>query len=183
MSFRPVNYMPSQAAVGDNNASVSAGSHLASHDNTSRLPVNNTSSYPLQKQMSSNSDSQATVNSSASTESTRIFTPPAVERAASNGVASSGQDSSQESQLLQLSQLAAAQEKMPDVGARSSVKRTADGAVKDSRTPPTASPNQPSSHSRNVSGVSIVSTASSRATEVNCPLDSGYDAPLGAASW
>lgn len=169
MSFRPVNYMPSQAAAGDNNASVSAGSHLASHDNTSRLPVNNTSSYPLQKQMSSNSDSQATVNSTASTESTRIFTPSTVERTASTGVASSGHDSSQESQLLQLSQVAAAQEKMPDVGVRSSVKRTADGAVKDSRTSPTASPNQPSSHSRNVSGVSIVSTASSRATEVNAP--------------
>lgn len=170
MSFRPVNYMPSQAAAGDNNASVSAGSHLASHDNTSRLPVNNTSSYPLQKQMSSNSDSQATVNSTASTESTRIFTPSTVERTASTGVASSGHDSSQESQLLQLSQVAAAQEKMPDVGVRSSVKRTADGAVKDSRTSPTASPNQPSSHSRNVSGVSIVSTASSRATELSSEL-------------
>lgn len=168
MSFRPVNDVPTQAAVRDSNTSVSSVHHLVPYDiASSRDPVTSAASYPLQKQMSSNSDSQATVLSSTSTESNRVFTPPIVERSASNGAVSSGQGSSQESQLLQLSQLAAAREKMPDVGSRSSAKRTADGAVKDSRASPMGSPSRPSSHSRNVSGVSIASTASSRATEVN----------------
>lgn len=182
MSFRPVNRPSSQALVSDNNASVSASSFavhqplVPSHNHLSqeRAIVNNnnttTGSYPLQKQMSSNSDSQATAVSSSSTESNRVFTPPIIERSASNGAASSGQNSSQGSQLLTLSQLAAAREKMPDAGAGAgarSVKRTADGAVKDARISPTGSPPRPSSHSRNTSGVSLASTASSRATEVS----------------
>lgn len=197
MSFRPVNDASSQALVSDNNASVSvSGSALSAlnrplvpsrdrssqdrainnnnHNNNSSSTTSTTStsnntagSYPLPKQMSPNSDSQATAVSSSSTDSNRVFTPPIIER-----TASSGQGSSQESQLLHLSQLAAAREKMPDVasgagaGARS-VKRTADGAVKDSRTSPAVSPPRPSSHSRNTSGISLASTASSRATEVS----------------
>lgn len=168
MSFRPVNDVPSQAVGDDNNASASDLGRLVSHDTTSSRGVAaSTSSYTLQKQKSPNSESQVTVMSSISNESNRVFTPPMVEVSASNGAVGSGQGSSQESQLLQLSQLAAAREKMPDVGPRSSVKRTADGAVKDSRTPPAYSPPRPSSHSRNVSGVSVASTASSRATEVS----------------
>lgn len=169
MSFRPVNGSPSRAGASNDSAFISAISSLASHGASSQERVGSAGSYPLQKQSSSNSDSQATALSSASTESNHVFTPPIIERSASNGVASSGQGSSQESQLLQLSQLAAAREKMPDLGARSSVKRTADGAVKDPRTSPADSPLRPSSHSRNVSGVSVASTASSRATEVSTP--------------
>lgn len=163
MSFRPVNPRPSQVEASDTNnigpTSVSMSTTAPSRD----APA----SYPLQKQTSSRSGSQATIHSSDSTESMRVFTPPIIERSASNGAASSGQGSSQDSQLLQLSQLAAAQEKMPDYGARSSVKRTADGVVKDTRTSPAASPPRPSSHSRNVSGVSAASTTSSHFTDVS----------------
>lgn len=163
MSFRPVNPRPSQVEASDTNnngpTSVSMSTTAPSRD----APA----SYPLQKQTSSRSGSLATIHSSDSTESMRVFTPPIIERSASNGAASSGQGSSQDSQLLQLSQLAAAQEKMPDYGARSSVKRTADGVVKDTRTSPAASPPRPSSHSRNVSGVSAASTTSSHFTDVS----------------
>lgn len=171
MSFRPVNARSSQPGLGDNRPSVS----VVSPSNTPRIiavqhGANVLGPHPLQKQPSTLSDSQATVHSSNSTESSRVFTPtpPIIERSGSTGAASSGQVSSQESQLLQLSQLAAAQQKMPDVGARSSAKRTADGAVKAVRASPPGSPPRPSSHhSRNVSGVSVASTTSSRVTEVS----------------
>lgn len=166
MSFRPVNSRPSQVEASDNNnnnngptsVSISTTAQVNSRD----APV----PYPPQK-TSSRSGSQATIHSSDSTESMRVFTPPIIERSASNGAVSSGQGSSQDSQLLQLSQLAATQEKMPDYGARSSVKRTADGVVKDTRTSPAASPPRPTSHSRNVSGVSAASTTSSHFTDVS----------------
>lgn len=169
MSFRPVNDRSSQPGLGDNNhnkPSVSNASQLnSSYAYTTQYRASGLSSQP-----SPTSDSQATAHSSnASTESNRVFTPtpPIVERAGSNGPGSSGQASSQESQLLQLSQLAAAREKMPDVGSRTSVKRTAEDAFKGARTSPPDSPPRPSSHSRNVSGVSVASTASSRFTEVS----------------
>lgn len=165
MSFRPVNHRPSQVEASENKGSAS----VAVSTVTQVSPSDTAVSYPLQKQTSSHSGSQATIHSSNSTESMRVFTPPIIERSASNGAASSGQGSSQESQLLQLSQLAAVQEKMPDFGARSSVKRTADGAIKDARSSPTASPPRPSSHSRNVSGVSAASTTSSHFTDVSPP--------------
>lgn len=165
MSFRPVNPRPSQVEASDNSSS---GPTSVSMSTTAQVnPRDAPASYPLQKQTSSRSGSQATIHSSDSTESMRVFTPPIIERSVSNGAASSGQGSSQDSQLLQLSQLAAAQEKMPDYGARSSVKRTADGVVKDTRTSPAASPPRPSSHSRNVSGVSAASTTSSHFTDVS----------------
>lgn len=165
MSFRPVNPRPSLVEASDNinNGPTPVSMSTTAQVNSRDAPV----SYPLQKQTSSRSGSQATIHSSDSTESMRVFTPPIIERSASNGAASSGQGSSQDSQLLQLSQLAAAQEKMPDYGARSSVKRTADGVVKDTRTSPAASPPRPSSHSRNVSGVSAASTTSSHFTDVS----------------
>lgn len=172
MSFRPVNDRSSQPGLGDNNkSSVSNASPLnitavsAAQYHTSVL-----TSQPLPNQPSPTSDSQATAQSSNnSTESNRVFTPtpPIVERAGSTEAGSSGQASSQESQLLQLSQLAAAREKMPAVGSRTSVKRTAEDAFKGSRTSPPDSPPRPSSHSRNVSGVSAASTTSSRITEVS----------------
>ncbi|KAH8765418.1 hypothetical protein F5883DRAFT_420893 [Diaporthe sp. PMI_573] len=95
-----------------------------------------------------------------------------IETAASDGGPGSAQGSSQESQLLQLSQLAAAQDKLPGHAppARSAVKRTADGSVKDPRFSPTASPGRTASHSRNTSAVSATSTASSRVTELSSEL-------------
>lgn len=174
MSFRPVNDRSSQPGLGDNNkSSITSASPL----NTSRVSASQPRASGLGFQLlplqsSPPSESQATAhssNSNNSTESNRVFTPtpPIIERSGSTGAVSSGQASSQESQLLQLSQLAAAREKMPDVGSRTSVKRTAEDAFKGSRTSPPESPPRPSSHSRNVSGVSVASTTSSRFTEVS----------------
>lgn len=166
MSFRPVNAPPRQAAFRDDSASVPTFSRNR-RDLISPETPGHPASYPLQKQFSSNSDSQATILSSDSAESSSVFTP-INGTAANNGAASSGQGSSQESQLLQLSQLAAAQEKMPDVAPRS-MKRNADGTLKDSEVSPDASPGRHSGHSRNMSAVSATSIASSRVTEVRCP--------------
>lgn len=166
MSFRPVNNPSSQAVVTDNTPSISTINN-SRRDMVSPESIPDSASYPLRKQSSSNSDSQATILSTSSNESNRVFTPTKHDRTTSNGATSSGQGSSQESQLVQLSQLAAVQEKMPDIGSRFSVKRTADGAIKEPATSPSTSPRRHSSHSRNISGVSIASTASSRVTEVS----------------
>ncbi|KAL1860550.1 hypothetical protein Daus18300_009183 [Diaporthe australafricana] len=180
MSSRPANGLPSQAGLGDNSATAPnpKANPLFSRDTntpptfhsqeTSHFDSNR--SRPFQKRSSSNSDSQATILSSD--ESNRVFTPPMIETAASDGGPGSAQGSSQESQLLQLSQLAAAQDKLPGQGQslRSAVKRSADGTIKDPRFSPTASPGRGISHSRNTSAVSAASTASSRVTELSSEL-------------
>lgn len=174
MSSRPADDSPSQAGVVDNNTLPPTSNPLGPRETISHVRPSATESYPLQKQLSSTSDSQATVSSS---ESNRVFTPPVIERTGSEGGAGSVQGSSQETQLLQLSQLAAAQEKMPDLSSRSSVKRTADGAVKEPRLSPTASPRRPVGHSRNTSAVSAASTTTSRVTEVSAPRSGSYAYP------
>lgn len=172
---RPAGGLPSQAGLGDNNASHPTANPLFSRDTTATHSAPRSQdqdhfepqrSRPSQKRSSSNSDSQAT--NLSSDESTRVFSPPMIETAASDGAPGSGQGSSQESQLFQLSQLAAAQDKLPGQAqpVRSAVKRTADGTIKDPRFSPTASPGRTASHSRNTSAVSAASTASSRFTEV-----------------
>ncbi|KUI55930.1 hypothetical protein VP1G_03267 [Cytospora mali] len=169
MSSRPADDPPSQAGVVDNNNNNSllpTANTILPRETISQECPSATGSYPLQKQSSSTSDSQATISS----ESNRVFTPPVVERTGSEGGAGSGQGSSQETQLLQLSQLAAAREKMPDLGPRSSVKRTADGTIKEPRPSPTASPHRVVGHSRNTSAVSAASTTSSRVTELSSEL-------------
>lgn len=183
---RPADGLPSQAGLGDNSASHPNTNPLLSRDTTAPHSAPRSQdkdhfdpnrSRPSQKRSSSNSDSQAT--NLSSDESTRVFSPPMIETAASDGGPGSGQGSSQESQLFQLSQLAAAQDKLPGQAqrARSAVKRTADGTVKDPRFSPTASPGRTASHSRNTSAVSAASTASSRVTEV-C---SAHDIPSSCA--
>lgn len=98
---------------------------------------------------------------------------------AANGNASgsgSGNDSSQESQLMHLSHIAAAQEKMHQLEAATAAatstsglsrKRMADGVVKHTRQSSSASPVYHGGHSRNTSAVSIASTTGSRIGEVN----------------
>jgi hypothetical protein len=72
--------------------------------------------------------------------------------------------------LLQLSQIAAAQERVPedagDMANGASRKRMADGMVKHTRDKSTVSPRQMVGHSRNTSTVSVASTAGSRIGEV-----------------
>ncbi|KAK7927660.1 hypothetical protein PG985_004658 [Apiospora marii] len=111
---------------------------------------------------SSNDESQDTT---ASHDTDRVFTPPGSD-SGSSLAAGNGNTSSQESQLLQLSQLAAAQEKMVETGV--SKKRMADGMVKHSRNGSLTSPVR-MGHSRNTSTVSVASTATSRMSEVKNP--------------
>ncbi|KAG7288347.1 hypothetical protein NEMBOFW57_007878 [Staphylotrichum longicolle] len=98
-----------------------------------------------------------------------VFTPPASGGRLSPGN-TSAHGSSQESQLLQLSQIAAAQaripEDAPDMAPGASRKRMADGVVKHTRDTSNASPGHMVGHSRNTSTVSVASTAGSRIGEV-----------------
>ncbi|KAI1848109.1 hypothetical protein JX265_005894 [Neoarthrinium moseri] len=123
-------------------------------------------SHTQQLNYSSNDDSQDTT---ATHDSDRVFTPPDSDSGASSVAApGNGNASSQESQLLQLSQLAAAQEKMADAG--QSRKRMADGAVKHTRDSSSTSPVRMQGHSRNTSTVSVASTAGSRIGELSAEL-------------
>lgn len=117
-----------------------------------------TQSQPLN--YSSNDDSQTTTGTH---DSDRVFTPPGSD-SGSSAAHGNGNVSSQESQLLHLSQLAAAQEKMTEAG--QSRKRMADGAVKHTRDSSSTSPVRMPGHSRNTSTVSIASTTGSRIGEV-----------------
>ncbi|KAK0642082.1 hypothetical protein B0T16DRAFT_336262 [Cercophora newfieldiana] len=121
----------------------------------------------------SSSNSQDT---SSTNDTDLVFTPPA---SASEGGMSPGdgsaRDSSQDSQLLQLSQIAAAQERIPHAAADAtdngaSRKRMADGVVKHTRNKSSASPVRMGGHSRNTSTVSIASTAGSRIGELSAEL-------------
>jgi hypothetical protein len=178
---QPANRLPSQAGLDDNSAPNPLANFL--------LPPGTILPDPLAPRRSSqersayNSDSQAT--SSSSDESNRLFSPPMTD--AADAHPGSGQGSSQESQLQQLSLLAAAQDKLPGhlSPARSAVKRTADGTVKDPPFVPMTSPARTAGHSRNTSAVSAVSAvsaasaasaasagsaSSSNVTEASCAL-------------
>ncbi|ORY59644.1 uncharacterized protein BCR38DRAFT_303745, partial [Pseudomassariella vexata] len=100
----------------------------------------------------------------------RVFTPPASDSGSSAAHASgTGNGSSQESQLLQLSQIAAAQQKMTD-STGPSRKRMADGMVKHARNSSSISPVRMPGHSRNTSTVSVTSTTGSRIGELSAEL-------------
>ncbi|KAL2259538.1 hypothetical protein VTK26DRAFT_6762 [Humicola hyalothermophila] len=119
----------------------------------------------------SRSNSQATTSTN---DADPVFTPPASGGKLSPGVASV-HGSSQDSQLLQLSQIAAAQERIPEdtidlANGVSSRKRMADGMVKHARHGSTVSPGQATGHSRNTSTVSVASTAGSRIGELSAEL-------------
>ncbi|KAI1206054.1 uncharacterized protein F4807DRAFT_243911 [Annulohypoxylon truncatum] len=115
-------------------------------------------------------------DTTASNTTDRIFTPPESDSEGSNGV-QNGHASSQESQsqlqLLQLSQLAAAQQKINEIDGTpingQSKKRMADGVVKHTRNSSSVSPVRVG-HSRNTSTVSVASTAGSRIGELSAEL-------------
>ncbi|KAI2633552.1 hypothetical protein GGS26DRAFT_50934 [Hypomontagnella submonticulosa] len=118
----------------------------------------------------SSNDSQDTT---VSNDTDRVFTPPESDSEGSNGVRN-GHVSSQESQLLQLSQLAAAQQKISEVDGSQvnggqSRKRMADGVVKHTRNSSSVSPIR-ATHSRNTSTVSVASTTTSRIGELSAEL-------------
>ncbi|KAI2641310.1 hypothetical protein GGS21DRAFT_368467 [Xylaria nigripes] len=150
--------------------------------NPSSLPAQavGTQSHPApssqgQPVHNSSNDSQATTTSTL-TDNDRIFTPPESDSEGSNRHRNHYQSSSQESQLMQLSNLAALQQKIvvsrDDAdfsGVHSSRKRTAGGAVKHARQHSSASPVR-MGHSRNTSAVSVASTTGSRIGELSAEL-------------
>ncbi|KAI0442907.1 hypothetical protein F4803DRAFT_341814 [Xylaria telfairii] len=119
-------------------------------------------------------DSHATNSNSTSNDTDRVFTPPESDSEGSHRHGNSN-SSSQESQLMHLSNLAALQQKIvvsrddADVNGAQSRKRMADGAVKHTRHHSSASPVR-MGHSRNTSTVSIASTTSSRIGELSAEL-------------
>ncbi|KAM7193677.1 cell cycle transcriptional repressor whi5 [Naviculisporaceae sp. PSN 640] len=152
---------------GDSNPSSSLPSGtMTSHDMRAGQSSQRRSGFP------SSSNSQDT---SSTNETDPVFTPPASDGRRSPNKGPLG-DSSQESQLLQLSQIAAAQERIPDNGrdmgdsGAASRKRMADGMVKHTRDKSGASPVRIGGHSRNTSTVSMASTTSSRIGEISATL-------------
>ncbi|KAI1371448.1 hypothetical protein F4677DRAFT_311792 [Hypoxylon crocopeplum] len=147
---------------------------------TNSLSVSTGQGHPSQSQSLPNSQnhplnysSNGSQDTTASNDTDRVFTPPESDSEASNGIGN-GHASSQESQLLQLSQLAAAQRKMAEadealVNGGQSRKRMADGVVKHTRNSSSVSPVRVG-HSRNTSTVSMASTTSSRIGELSAEL-------------
>ncbi|KAH9889687.1 hypothetical protein F4778DRAFT_386779 [Xylariomycetidae sp. FL2044] len=132
------------------------------------------SSQTRQLNYSSN-DSQGTAATTTTTtnDTDRVFSPTASDSEGSAGL-TNGNSSSQESHLLQLSRLAASQQKLtqPDQGLHNggqSKKRMADGMVKPIRESSSTSPVR-MGHSRNTSTVSMASTTGSRIGELSAEL-------------
>ncbi|KAL7629857.1 hypothetical protein AAE478_001380 [Parahypoxylon ruwenzoriense] len=117
--------------------------------------------------------SHGSQDTTLSNDTDRIFTPPESDSEGSMGLGN-GHGSSQESQLLCLSQLAAAQQKIADeegnlANGGQSRKRMADGVVKHTRNSSSISPVR-IGHSRNPSTVSVASTTGSRIGELSTEL-------------
>ncbi|KAI1775843.1 hypothetical protein F4818DRAFT_389614 [Hypoxylon cercidicola] len=129
-------------------------------------------SIPSSQNQQLNDSSNDSQDTTASNDTDRVFTPTESDNEGSNGTGN-GQGSSQESQLLQLSQLAAAQRKMEEIDGTpvngQSRKRMADGMVKNPRDSSSVSPVR-LGHSRNTSTVSVASTTSSRIGELSAEL-------------
>lgn len=176
----PVHALPGRDGVGGRGYDGASGPavHIAAEKGRDS-PRKDCDHKPQLQLSSSKSDSQDTSTTNDAADD--IFTPPASAGAVSHiNSQSNGQDSSsQESQLLQLSQIAATREKMQssaegsdgssDPNAGRSRKRTADGMVKSASEGSSASPLlRGGGHSRNTSTVSIASTTGSRIGEVMC---------------
>ncbi|KAI2605607.1 hypothetical protein GGR54DRAFT_620865 [Hypoxylon sp. NC1633] len=146
-----------------NNSGVSKG-----HDHPPK-----SQSLPNSQNQPFNYSSNGSQATTASIDTDRVFTPPESDSEGSNGI-EIGHGSSQESQLAQLSQLAAAQQNIneaddPLVNGVQSKKRMADGMVKHTRNSSSVSPVRVG-HSRNTSTVSVASTAGSRIGELSAEL-------------
>ncbi|TDZ19922.1 hypothetical protein Cob_v007293 [Colletotrichum orbiculare MAFF 240422] len=103
-------------------------------------------------------------DSNMSVESDNVFTPPASQGDVS-GPHTNGHSSSQESQLLQLSHVVAAQDKLDEGNAMAtSRKRMADGVVKENASPVRIG------HSRNTSTASMASTSASSIVDLSSDL-------------
>ncbi|KAI3319518.1 hypothetical protein HD806DRAFT_539212 [Xylariaceae sp. AK1471] len=163
--------MPDMSQLA-NNPSTSRGHVTSSQSQSQSHTVTVSSSQSQPSHVDSSNDSQATTSTSNDTD--RVFTPPESDSEGSNH---NGNDnsSSQESQLIQLSNLAALQQKIVvsrddvDANGAQSRKRMADGFVKHTRHHSSASPVR-MGHSRNTSAVSVASTTGSRISELSAEL-------------
>ncbi|KAI1499225.1 hypothetical protein F5X99DRAFT_390685 [Biscogniauxia marginata] len=152
-------------------------SQIAHRLDTLRGPIPSSSqsqdlSGSSQSQPSNNSNN-GSQDTTATNDTDRVFTPPESDSEGSLRHAS-GHAPSQDSQLLRLSELAAAQQRMAgvdggEVRCGQSRKRMADGVVKHARAHSTTSPVR-MGHSRNTSTVSVASTAGSRIGELSAEL-------------
>ncbi|EOO03854.1 hypothetical protein UCRPA7_720 [Phaeoacremonium minimum UCRPA7] len=178
----PASPLPSVSAfAGDATSSrplaPTSALHSPSRPVAARRPFAVDLPHLRQQDGPSSSNSQDTNTSNdTDTAADQVFTPPLSDAgmSAANGTGS-GNDSSQESQLMHLSHIAAAQEKMHELEAATastglSRKRMADGVVKHTRQRSSASPVYHGGHSRNTSAVSIASTAGSRIGELSAEL-------------
>ncbi|KAH9990896.1 hypothetical protein F4779DRAFT_251882 [Xylariaceae sp. FL0662B] len=137
-------------------------------------PVVPSSQSRSQPRNDSGNESQATT---VSNDTDRVFTPSGSDSEGSTTALVTDHASSQESQLMQLSQLAATQQRMmTTTGLDESLashgqskKRMADGVVKHPRSGSSASSVRPG-HSRNTSAVSAASTSGSRIGELSAEL-------------
>ncbi|KAI0804303.1 hypothetical protein GGR55DRAFT_328756 [Xylaria sp. FL0064] len=164
--------MPDMSQVASNSTSAtSRGYDAASSSQSQSQPAPSSQNQSHLFQDSSN-DSQAT--NSTSNDTDRVFTPPESDSESSNRHGNDN-SSSQDSQLMQLSNLAALQQKMvvsrddANINGAHSRKRMADGVVKHARHHSGASPVR-LGHSRNTSTVSVASTAGSRIGELSAEL-------------
>ncbi|GAW24713.1 hypothetical protein ANO14919_143040 [Xylariales sp. No.14919] len=165
----------SQLASNHSNQTASRG-HVTSSQPQAVPSSSSLSQHQSQHQSQpfhdSSNDSQAT--NSTSNDTDRVFTPPESDSESSNRHGN-GNSSSQDSQLMQLSNLAALQQKIAvsrddaDINGAQSRKRMADGVVKHTRQHSSASPVR-MGHSRNTSTVSVASTTSSRIGELSAEL-------------
>ncbi|KAI1358195.1 hypothetical protein F5Y08DRAFT_125219 [Xylaria arbuscula] len=162
----------SQLASSSNSDPTPSHGHVAS---SQPRFASNTQSQSHQTQLlhDSSNDSQAT--NSTSNDNDRVFTPPESDSESSHRHGNDNNSSSQESQLMHLSNLAALQQKIvvsrddADINGAQSRKRMADGVVKHARHHSSASPVR-MGHSRNTSTVSAASTAGSRIGELSAEL-------------
>ncbi|KAK5633765.1 hypothetical protein RRF57_009479 [Xylaria bambusicola] len=161
--------MPDMSQLADNSNINPTASHGHVVGSQPRFASSSqTRSHQTQFSHDSSNNSQAT--NSTSNDNDRVFTPPESDSESSHRHGNDN-SSSQESQLMHLSNLAALQQKIvvsrddADINGAQSRKRMADGVVKHTRHHSSASPVR-MGHSRNTSTVSVASTAGSRIGEV-----------------
>ncbi|KAF2962670.1 hypothetical protein GQX73_g10904 [Xylaria multiplex] len=163
--------MPDMSQLASSNTNLTASRGHVTGSQSQAVPSSQSQSRNHPFHDSSN-DSQAT--NSTSNDTDRVFTPPESDSESSNRHGNDN-SSSQESQLMQLSNLAALQQKIvvsrddTDVNEAQSRKRMADGVVKHTRHHSSASPVR-MGHSRNTSTVSVASTTGSRIGELSAEL-------------
>ncbi|KAI1187540.1 hypothetical protein F5B17DRAFT_314709 [Nemania serpens] len=170
--------MPDMSQLASNSA-TSRG-HVTGSQSQQGVSRNHDQRQPFHDASNDSQPTTSSVSASASApasqDTDRVFTPPESDNESSNRHGN-GNSSSQESQLMHLSNLAALQQKIvvsrddADINGNGphSRKRMADGVAKHTRQRSSASPVR-MGHSRNTSTLSVASTTSSRIGELSAEL-------------